>query len=189
MTDDFNLEKAYEELLASLEKPQLIQDSGQYDEQNETLIRNMIKAAAGYSEDGPTFDPTGAYLCGTCALRIEPNVCAWVGGPITMDSGGCILYFGGQPIAEKPLPNQFEPQEVLYTERPNDKSFGCAHCMFGAQAQQPDTEGRNLWCGFWGCHVMEVACCYRNKGKDDVMPGQDEDQSDDQSDDEPKSDN
>ena len=58
-----------EEMFAALE--QKIPDPGpeEYDKRREDRKRELMQQMAFYTEEGPTFDQQGAYLCGTCYFR------------------------------------------------------------------------------------------------------------------------
>ena len=82
-----------------------------------TRKRMELAKSAGYAESGPTFDPSGNYLCGTCSFRLMPDKCAIVRGDIDMQTGGCIIYHHGPEFYDKPLAHQFPQEQVVYTER------------------------------------------------------------------------
>lgn len=149
-------------------KAELYQDNGVYDETAEAGIRANITLWGDYAEGGPTYDPNGDYLCGSCAMRADKQYCTHVVGPINFGTGSCRIYEIG-PSSGTPLPQKLTQIEVAYTERPTVRGFGCKRCEFGDTALVPDSIGRKLWCSFWGCHVMENACCFKNTGDDDVF--------------------
>src|SRR5262245_48905597 len=87
--------------------------SSNYDFDHEQMVRSMAERDAAYAESGPTFDPSGKYLCGTCNMREEPVRCTHVSGRISMVAGGCRLYEIGDPMHEKPA-RQYSQVQAMY---------------------------------------------------------------------------
>lgn len=157
-------------LLAKGSSEELYEDTGQYDEEHEDHLRSELEVWADYAEDGPTFDPEGKYLCGTCDMRMGEDNCMRVVSPIDFETGGCRIYVHGEePEEGEAMPQKLTQIEAAYTERPEVKGFGCGRCMYGGEAKQEDSDGRKGWCSFWGCHVQTLACCFKNTGDDDVL--------------------
>src|SRR5262249_8738514 len=127
-------------------------DTGEYDEEEEDHLRGELSLWADYAEDGPTYDPAGLYLCGSCDMRQNDDDCMRVEGPISFTTGSCRIYVNGPPENEEPQPVKLTQIESAYTERPNVKGFGCARCMYGGEAKKADGAGRPSWCSFWGVH-------------------------------------
>lgn len=168
----YNRRKNKKSFLAALIKAEsgdLYEDTGDYDSDEEDEIREQISLWGDYAEDGPTFDPEGEYLCGTCDLRSDDDKCTHVVSPINFETGSCRIYEIGDPTGDEPLPQKLTQIEAAYTERPNVKAYGCSRCMYGKEAKEADDGGRTYWCGFWGCHVLDLACCFKNAGDDDVL--------------------
>lgn len=162
-------EKVAFSLLSKADDDENFVDTGVYDSDKEDEIREELVAWANYAESGPSFDPEGKYLCGTCDMRTGDDHCFRVVSPISFETGSCRIYVKGKPENEEDYPIKLTQIETAYTERPNVKGFGCARCMFGADAIKKDAEGRTLWCSFWGVHVEPLACCFKNTGDDDVF--------------------
>ena len=136
-------------------------------------IRPIAEAVGGYAESGPTFDPDGDYLCGTCKLRLEPDACVTVSGKISMTTGSCYQYIKGDQEFKKPFEIQFTQNKAGYSERSNDKAFGCKNCEYSEEAKIKDSKGRESWCQFWNMGIIPEACCYRSDSEDDVWaPGE-----------------
>lgn len=154
-------------------KSSVFADTGRYDEAAENKIRADITVWACYAESGPGYDPSGDYLCGTCNMRSGTDQCLRVGrpgeGPISFTDGTCRIYQIGEPLSDAPMPTKLTKTETGYTERPNEKGFGCWRCDYGAAAIAPDFAGRESWCSRWGCHVLPSACCDQNEGIDDTV--------------------
>ena len=149
------------------------------DEAQEKKLRTLIEGQANYAESGPTFDPKGEYLCGACSLREGTNQCWRVIGPISFTAGSCSLWTTEtKPSRRVPKISQ---GEARYAERPKAKGFGCfPRCEYGSRAKEADSEGRKIWCGFWGLHVMAAACCSEEDGDDlTLAPGESKSQSED----------
>lgn len=144
-------------------------DTGEYDSDLEDEIRSEIEIWADYAEEGVTYDPDGKYLCGSCSYRSGTDDCLPVVSPINFETGSCRIYEHGEPSGQLELPVKLTQLEVVYTERPTVKGFGCSRCMYGGKAKVADAEGRPGWCSFWGCHVWPKACCFKNTGDDDII--------------------
>lgn len=178
MIDDFDLEEL-EELFAEFE----IEASGDpgpenYNSEREDEKRELMAHLAFYAESGPTFDPEGKYLCGTCYYRElmdwgNTPACYIVEGKISMEAGSCMFYRKGDPDSEwNPIPmkKKYTQAEAQYAERPKVKGFGCyPRCEYVSVAQGPDKDGREFWCGEFGVHVRAKACCAFEDGKDLVQ--------------------
>jgi hypothetical protein len=158
----------------------MVVDTGVYDEKIEEQRRKHAAGMAHYSEEGNTFDPAGKYLCGGekgdgtggCnQYRPGSHVCLSVKGSIDGDCGSC-AWWEQHNVAHSDLqlgPEKFNKEAASYGERePGGTGFSCARCEYGAFAKQADSEGRKLFCGIWGTHVMDLACCGRNHKLGDV---------------------
>lgn len=165
------IKKSLISFLMKASNSELYEDPGEegYDQEDEDHIRGELVLFADYAEDGPTFDPEGKYLCESCEMRSGDSSCTHVVSPISFDSGSCRIYINGDSEEGEPLPQKLTQIEAAYTERPNVKAFGCTRCMYGKEAKAPDEDDRTYWCAFWGCHVAELACCFKNSGDDDVV--------------------
>ena len=161
-------------LLSRLKKDNnaLYTDTGHYDEQEEDHVRTELVFWANYAEYGPTFDPEGDYLCGSCDMRLNADDCMRVEGTISFKTGSCRIYTKGDPENEDPMPTKLTQIEVAYSERPTVMGFGCSRCEYGIQAKAKDGVGRPLWCSLWGIHVQPKACCFKNTNSDDTKKTQ-----------------
>lgn len=146
---------------------------------NEDFTREWMKTWVAYAEDGPSFDPKGKYLCGTCAVRIDNgkrngNECAPMTGVISLEAGSCRMYIHGPDKEEtKPYKHRLTQIEAQYGERPETKAFGCARCEYGVKVDNPDKDGRTMQCKYFNMvHVEPLACCSMNEGDDSIeAPG------------------
>lgn len=151
------------------------EDTGEYDPAHEDMVRSLAELAAFYDEAGPRYDPEGNYLCGTCCLRDGNSSCLWVSGKISLTIGSCNIYIHGDELGKDfDLGKEKFSQEVVgYAERPEAKGFGCKRCVHGAEAKEPDVDGRKSWCNEWGTHIRKNACCQKHNGPDMVnAPGE-----------------
>jgi hypothetical protein len=171
--ENIDLQAALDEILAEGKKP-VFEDPGAngYDEQQEKLVREVMTLVADYAEDGVKFDPEGRYLCGSCCMRVVPDRCSHVSGAISMTDGSCAKWVIGQQSWPVQIV-QWSQEEADYAERPEAKGFGCSRCGHGSPAQQPDGEGRSIWCNRFGTRVQYLACCAEEGGEDMIMaPGE-----------------
>lgn len=136
-------------------------------EVGEQESKRIATASAGYAESGPTFDPSGDYLCGTCIFRLMPDKCAVMKGKISMETGSCISWYKGDQAYTEPFKHQATQMQLIYTERPNVKGFGCKRCEYS----------KDGYCAQWKMQVEPNACCFANEGPDDVLAPGDRDVS------------
>ena len=143
-------------------------DPGQYDEEHESHVREEAKQWAQYAEEADNteeikpYDPDGDYLCGTCDMRQGEDQCMRVNGPINFEKGSCRLFHLGAPENRLPMEKKFTQEEAKYSES-KFGGFGCHRCEYGKKAEAPDADGRELWCSFWGMHVIPTACCAQSE--------------------------
>lgn len=177
MSDELylGLKEALEDILASYGND----DPGpeKYGTKRENEKRELMKQLAFYAEEGPTWDPEGKYLCGTCYYRQtmdwgDTPYCYILGGDdkISLETGSCQFYRYGNPDSEwNPIPMEmkYTKEEANYAERPKEKGFGCyPRCEYGKVAEGKDSDGREIWCGQFGVHVRPKACCSFENGSD-----------------------
>lgn len=167
---NLDIQAGIRELVASMNgasgnprKP--IPDTGDYNELHEKAVRDLASKLGFYAESGPLFDPEGRYLCGSCALRTEPAACTHVSGKISMVAGSCMIWLYGDAI-KLPVGQKLTQIEANYGERVKAKGFGCSRCGWHKQAKKADKDGRPSWCGWWGIHVVPLACCFAESGPD-----------------------
>lgn len=147
-----------------------ISDKGIYDTAREAKLRKLIEQQAAYAERGPTFDPSGRYLCDGCAYFDGKDRCGAVEGQISGTDGSSRLWtIKGTEV--EPLHWKLSQMSADYAERPKAKGFGCSRCEYATKAKAPDGE-RTLWCGFWGLRVAPLACCSEENGPDLVEPSE-----------------
>ena len=157
-----------------------IKDPGpeKYNEKDEARKRELMQQLAFYAEEGPTWDPDGKYLCGTCYYRqvmdwADLPACYIMEGDISLEAGSCQFYRFGNPDSEwNPIPmkEKYTKAAANYAERPKEKGFGCfPRCEYGSTAEGQDKDGREIWCGQFGVHVRPKACCAFEGGKDLVQ--------------------
>lgn len=159
----------------------LVIDTGEYDEALEARRREHASGMAYYAEAGKHYDPTGKYLCGGEAgdgkdgcnqYRPEAHKCVSVKGRIDGDCGSC-EWWENYDINRPNIhlgDEKYSKGNANYAERePGGTGFGCIRCEYAAVAKKTDKDGRNLFCGIWGCRVQELACCGRNHKHGDII--------------------
>lgn len=146
-----------------------------YNPKQEDSIRRLMEETENYAESGPTFDPEGRYLCGSCIYRSDDSDrtdCAVLDEHVSNIHGSCHQYYRGSALGKK---LDFFPkgtyEETGYGERPKSKGFGCARCGMAEKANKTDSKGRTLWCNGFHCHVQSRACCRQESGPDLITPG------------------
>jgi hypothetical protein len=156
---------AYRKAKKAHEEHGNVPDPGKYDEEAEDHVRNEAGEWAQYAEDGIAYDSLGNYLCGSCDMRMGTDECMRVEGPISFEKGSCRLFHLGEPENKPPMKKKFTKEEAKYAET-NQGGFGCHRCEYGSKAKQPDSQGRESWCSFWGMHIVPTACCAEQEGEE-----------------------
>jgi hypothetical protein len=118
-----------------------------------------------------TFDPAGDYNCGICN-KANGTKCLFVCDgstsnyqkPIAIDrNAGSCGYWENLCAGDPELNNPQKPRAVaVYGVAVNGKGFGCHRCPFASRAHQPDSRGRDLFCGKGCFRVPGNACCELN---------------------------
>jgi len=164
-----DLRQAIKQLCASAAVVKAAEGVAASNDLKESAIRDYATSIGFYAESGPTFDPKGKYLCGTCCFRLGEKACDLVSGKISMTTGSCMMWRIGEPVGLK-VKQKLTQIEAQYAERPKAKGFGCSRCEYGQKAEKPDAQGRESWCTFWQMHIKPPACCFREDGPDLVEP-------------------
>jgi hypothetical protein len=109
-----------------------------------------------------TFDDRGDYNCGRCN-QADGTRCLLVKiAKIDRDAGSCgdwEILCAGDPemrLEEK------SPDVAVYGVALNGKGFGCHRCPYASAAYEPDSRGRELYCGKGDFRVPGDACCSLN---------------------------
>lgn len=138
---------------------------------NRQRFANHFKYADQFCGNTRTYDPDGRYNCGRCNMA-DGTTCLLVKIPkIDKEAGSCGDWediAAGDPemeLREKSI------DSAGYGVAANGKGFGCHRCPFASAAFQPDSQGRDLYCGKGDMRVFSDACCVLNgaplKGDDD----------------------
>jgi hypothetical protein len=128
--------------------------------------RDRAAAKADYADpytgNTRTFDPHGDYRCGTCNQEDKADCLLVVIQQVDEQAGSCGKYevkCAGD--AEMHL-KRLSLDQAGYAIAANGKGFGCHRCPKGSKAFQPDSQGREIFCGDWDCRVFWNACCNTN---------------------------
>ncbi len=116
-----------------------------------------------------TFDPKGDYNCGRCNKADEAR-CLFVSEgdtplkPLRIDrAAGSCGYWENLCAGDPELSNNQKSRTVsVYGIATNGKGFGCHRCPFASRAFEPDSRGRDLYCGKGSFRVPQNACCELN---------------------------
>lgn len=122
-----------------------------------------------------TFDAAGAYLCGGrenktagecnkfdkgyCLIRINEE--------IAKPYASSCMYWektnAGDPEGKYCPGGRLDDKRIDFGTTKNPLGFGCMRCEYGQQVlNEPDSEGRPLWCSKKGHPVEEKSCCAEN---------------------------
>ncbi len=136
--------------------------------QREIVERHNRERFAGHFKYGDpeinpsTYDERGDYNCGRCN-QADGVKCLLVKiARIDRDAGSCgdwEILCAGDPemrLQEK------SPEVAAYGVALNGKGFGCHRCPYASPAYEPDSRGRELYCGKGDFRVFGTACCALN---------------------------
>jgi hypothetical protein len=141
-------------------------------------IENKLRMAAAehfnyadpYVGNTRTFDEEGRYNCGRCN-QVHGKQCVLVKlPPVDLEAGSCRKWeniCAGDPEA---FYRYGDAEEAVYGVAANGVGFGCKRCPFGSKAYQPDSRGRNMYCGKLWFRVFGNACCSLNGAKTKKLP-------------------
>ena len=108
-----------------------------------------------------TFDEKGDYNCGRCN-QADSNKCLLVKVKIDRMAGSCGDW-ENLCAGDAEFPRVFKTVETAgYGVAKNGKGFGCHRCPFASRAYEPDSRGRDLYCGKADARVFAMACCVLN---------------------------
>jgi|SRR5579859_4231 len=119
-----------------------------------------------------TYDPLGRYNCGRCN-QAYGNKCLEVSAdedsttPLTIDreAGSCGDWenlCAGDPEYKLTAVAATYPESVAYGVAKNGVGFGCMRCPFASAAYEPDSQGRDLYCGKGDFRTTGATCCRLN---------------------------
>lgn len=143
-------------------------------------VENKLRMAAAehwnyadpYTGNTRTYDEEGRYNCGRCN-QVHGRQCILVNlPPIDPEAGSCRKWeniCAGDPEA---FYRYGDATEAAYAVAANGVGFGCKRCPYGSKAFQPDSRGRNFYCGKLWFRVFGNACCELNGAKTKkALPG------------------
>jgi hypothetical protein len=137
---------------------------------------NHFNFADQYTGNTRTYDEKGNYNCGRCNMA-NGTKCLLLDIPsINRDAGSCGDWentCAGDPEMDL---HEKDPEAAVYGVAKNGKGFGCHRCPYASAAHQPDSRGRDLYCGKGDFRVFGTSCCSLN-GAPVVGGSDDEDES------------
>jgi len=109
-----------------------------------------------------TYDERGDYNCGRCN-QANGKECLLVDvDNLDLDAGSCgdwEVICAADPEMKLYLKS---PKGAGYGVAENGKGFGCSRCPYASKAYQPDSRGRELYCGKGDFRTYGTACCVLN---------------------------
>lgn len=128
---------------------------------------NHFKFADQFTGNTRTFDPDGRYNCGRCNQAYGNSDCLLLAiKKIDKDAGSCGDW--ENTCAGDPEMRLKEKSVVAagYGIAANGMGFGCHRCPYASPAHQPDSRGRELYCGKGDFRTFGNACCGLNGAKE-----------------------
>lgn len=155
---------------------------------NRTRFANKFNLADDRGTgNGRTYDPLGRYNCGRCN-EADGYKCLEVSGlTINPEAGSCKDWenqCAGDPEIRLTLVNCTTADLVDYGVAENGIGFGCMRCPFASAAIEPDSQGRDLYCGKGDFRTEGNVCCELNgaelvsEDSEDDADSEDEDEKD-----------
>lgn len=136
------------------------------DEQhNRDRFASHFKYADPFTGNTRTFDDEGRYNCGRCNQAEGVDCLLLDMDRIDREAGSC----GDWEVTcagDAEMLLQLKSTTVAsYSIAENGVGWGCHRCPFASEAHQPDSRGRQLYCGKMDARVFWNACCAINGAK------------------------
>ena len=131
---------------------------------NRMRFANKFDFADEWTGNTRTYDPEGRYNCGRCNMRYD-DYCLMIPGDINTEAGSCRHWedlCAGDPEYRLTDAKCEDREAATYGQAANGDGFGCWRCPFASKAFEPDSKGRNLYCGKGDFRTGERACCQLN---------------------------
>ena len=136
------------------------------DEQhNRDRFASHLKYADPFTGLSRTFDDAGDYNCGRCNQADGISCLLLKVRQIDREAGSCGDWenlCAGDPEMVLHLKSI---EAAGYAIAENGVGWGCHRCPFASPAHQPDSRGRQLYCGKMDARVFWNACCNINGAK------------------------
>lgn len=123
---------------------------------------NHFKFADMYTGNTRTYDEDGRYNCGRCNQANDKKCLLVAIKKIDLEAGSCGDWentCAGDPelkLVEKSI------DSAGYGIAKNGIGFGCQRCPYASAAYEPDSRGRDLYCGKGDFRTYSTACCGLN---------------------------
>ncbi len=131
---------------------------------NRLNFANNFSFADPWTGNTRTYDPQGNYNCGACN-KADGKGCLLIPIAISPAAGSCRHWenlCAGDPELKLSEIDTETPEVAAYGVAQNGKGFGCHRCPYASAAIQPDSQGRNLYCGKGDFRTLGNACCQLN---------------------------
>src|ERR1041385_3497091 len=142
-------------------------------EMEEGLNRLNFEAHFHYEDPFPpraraeSYDEKGNYNCGRCNKQDGKSNCLIIPILVDLKAGSCkhweIKCASDREMDVSQIGHTAE--QAVYGVATNGKGFGCHRCPFAEMAKEPDSVGRDLYCGKGDFRVPWNACCELNGAK------------------------
>jgi hypothetical protein len=154
-------------------KPGIVNDERAKREMEERLNRLNFVAHFHYEDlftprvAGVTFDEKGNYNCGRCNKQDGEYSCLIIPIKVNLKAGSC-KHYEIECASDREMDVSkigHTAEQAMYGVAANGKGFGCHRCPFASKANEPDSVGRELYCGKGDFRVPWNACCELNGAK------------------------
>jgi hypothetical protein len=131
------------------------------EQHNRDAFAGHYKYADPFTGLTRTYDDKGDYNCGRCN-QADENKCLMVKVTINRDAGSCGDW-ENLCAGDAEMPRLYKTVETaVYGVAKNGQGFGCHRCPYASRAFQPDSRGRDLYCGKGDFRAFADACCVLN---------------------------
>lgn len=131
--------------------------------ENRRRFEGHFKFADMYSPTSRTYDEQGRYNCGRCNQYTEGDKCLLVDIKKVDDEAGSCGDWENICAGDPEMTLGLKSVDAAgYGVAKNGIGFGCHRCPFASAAYQPDSRGRELYCGKGDFRTFGTACCGLN---------------------------
>ncbi len=132
------------------------------EQHNRDRFANHFHYADLYTGNTRTYDDKGNYNCGRCNMA-DGDKCLLVKLPkIDREAGSCGDW-ENTCAGDSEIKLEYKNKENSgYGVAENGRGFGCHRCPYGSKAFEPDSRGRDMYCGKGDMRVFALACCVLN---------------------------
>ena len=129
---------------------------------NRMRFASHFKFADQYTGNTRTYDEDGRYNCGRCN-QVDGTKCLLVDiASVNLKAGSCGDWENQCAGDPEMVLHEKSVESAGYGVAANGIGFGCMRCPYASAAFEPDSRGRDLYCGKGDFRTYGTACCALN---------------------------